>query len=142
MLKKIRKRLKLRNGFVMIETVIVISILALGLISIYSSYVIILKNINTSNTNNAIDTYIAYQLYPYFISTSNGITTPYYVEVYKDYNTNTYYKRDCGINASNVGGCGLATSLDRNTSNMYLTIGLDKAYFFDKKISKIIESQA
>lgn len=68
--------MKKKNGFVMIETIIVISVLSVGLISMYASYALILNKTNTiSNYDMPSDVYRSYSISKYLFDLSNGFTS-------------------------------------------------------------------
>ena len=87
------------KGFVMIETIIVMSILAIGLISLYASYSLIMKRTQNLTNDSSINTYMAYQINNYiFYEDTNQLTSTYFVEVSK--NKNGYIRNECGILSS------------------------------------------
>ncbi len=73
-----------KNGFVMIETIVVITILSVGLISLYASYSLILTKVKMkSNYDNIEYIYKAYFVGEYL----KTITDPGYNINYYDYNS-------------------------------------------------------
>lgn len=79
--------MKKRNGFIMIETIVVITILSVGLISLYASYNLILsKAVNKSYYDNVDYVYKTYMVAKYL--TDNNQT--YFISNYKiiDINSN------------------------------------------------------
>jgi len=129
--------IKSKKGFVMFETIIVISILAIGLVSLYASYVLIIKKISANEDENPKDTYLAAQLNNYkFYDTTNTISNPYYVEVFNI--NDVYYVRTCGLNVSSKTYCGTESSLNVEENNLYSTLDIEKIYYFKKKLSEII----
>lgn len=127
------------KGFVMIETIIVMSILALGLISLYTSYVLIIKRTQTKNSGNATNTYIAYQINKYLndnnLNTySSNLDTPYYIEIYNL--GGNYVKRDCGIsNEETV--CSASAIISSEEKELYLNLNIEKIYYMTKSIKDI-----
>lgn len=135
--KNNRCHLKKVNGFVMMETIIVISILAIALISLYSTYVSIARKNNSSTINKPIDTYIAYQVDKYNYTDFNGsITNPYFVEIYNM--GSVFLKRECGLDNAGNGVCGTNSTISSEASNIYKTIGIDKIYYFKCKLSELL----
>lgn len=60
-----------KNGFVMIETIVVITILTIGLVSLYASYSLILsKSVTKSNHDNISYIYKAYHVAKYLEDTN------------------------------------------------------------------------
>ena len=59
------KTFKTKKGFVLMETIIVMSILSLGLISLYTYFVTIQSNTQTVTEDVNSNLYIAYQIYKY-----------------------------------------------------------------------------
>lgn len=133
--------LKAKKGFILLETIIVMSVLALGLISLYGSYVAIIKNNSTSNKETTKVTYLAYQINKYKFLTTSGysVSNKYYVEVFK--NGNSYSARDCGLNGSNVGTCGSASGISAEDSNMFNVLNIEKIYFISKPINNVLNKQ-
>ena len=124
----------------MIETIIVMSILAIGLISLYASYALIMKR-NANNTNDkAENTYIAYQINNYkFYQPSNILDSTYYVEVYSL--GGNYLKRDCGL----VGSTAKCTSqiiIPKEEQALYRNLNIDKIYYFTRNLSELFNSDA
>ncbi len=131
--------MKIRNnkGFVMIETIIVMSILALGLISLYTSYVLIMKRTQNSNSDSATNTYIAYQINNYKIyEYASNIDTPYYVEIYRL--GNYYLKRDCGILGEAI-TCSESTVLDTEEINIFLNLNIEKIYYITRTLRDVFD---
>ena len=127
-----------KNGFVLIETIIVMSILAIGLISLYSSYVLIIR----STLNNTIevpkDTYIAYQIHQnYNYSFMGLIDKPYYIEIYKE--NESFYQRECGLDFSNNPVCSSSLDLDDNQNDLYLNLDINKIYYTNKSLGDLLE---
>ncbi len=121
--------MKNNKGFAIFETIIVISILALGLISLYSTYNIIIRKSLNNRVEQPKDIYLAYQISNYKNYTTSGIY--YYVEIYK--NGNTYYRRNCGVST-----CSGSTALSNEENTIYSTLDIDKIYFTNKKVSDLL----
>ena len=126
-----------KNGFVLIETIIVMSILAIGLISLYSSYVLIVRKLLSSSYEKPQDTYMAYELAKNIDYTINGyVTNSYYLEVANI--DNTYKVRECGLNASNKGNCSNYEKLPNGGDIMlYKTLGVEKVYYTNRNAKEL-----
>ena len=123
-----------KNGFVLIETIIVMSILAVGLISLYGSFAIIVSNNQNSNVSNAINTYIAFQINDYLSKNDKDkptgeISSTYYIEISSS--NNNFYRKDCGI-ISNEVRCTSpnGNSISEEEKAMYINLNIDKIYIF------------
>jgi type II secretory pathway pseudopilin PulG len=127
--------MKNNKGFVMLETIIVISILSLGLISLYSSYVLILRKASTTSSDSSLDTYIAYQIDNYK-SFKNYSITDGYTEIFKK--EDTYYLRYC---SKTTATCSGNYSLSTEESKIYSNLGIEKIYYTTNNISDLLESK-
>ena len=130
--------MKNNKGFVMIETIIVISILALGLVSLYSSYALIMRKSVTNIEDNPINTYVAYQINQYKKYTFNDSGT-FFTEVYKG--GDTYYKRECGL-YSGTYKCGTSSNVDISYEdvNIYKNLKVEKIYYTNRKFSELFDN--
>lgn len=121
-----------KNGFVLIETIIVMSILAVGLISLYSSYVLIVRKTLSSSYEKPKDTYMAYELAKNInYSMMNFVNTPYYLEISSS--NNNFRQRECGLDSSGNATC--SPFVDYSTDeyvDLYKTLGVDKVYFTNR----------
>ena len=109
--------MKLKNkGFVMIETIVVITVLAVGLITLYASYSLILSRISVKNRYD---------------------NTAY---VYKTYFVLDYLKKINETNAacykaSGVIDTGCGTSLPAGLSTIMSTFAIEKIYVFPSALT-------
>ena len=130
-----------KKGFVLIETIIVMSILAIGLLSLYGSFAIIVSNNQKSNVSNAINTYIAYQINDYLNKNNKDkptgeIPSTYFIEISSL--NNSFYRKDCGI-ISNEIRCTSPTntSISEDEMAIYNNLNIDKIYYFLVPINEL-----
>ena len=126
------------KGFVMIETIIVMSILAIGLISLYASYSLIMKRTQNLTNDSSINTYMAYQINNYiFYEDTNQLTSTYFVEVSK--NKNGYIRNECGI-LSKEKKCVPSTIVSEEEQELYNNLNINKIYYFTKPLKDIFSN--
>ena len=145
------------KGFVLIETIIVMSILAIGLISLYASFSLIIKKTQNLTNDSAINTYLAYQInnYDYYESSIdetndfNKISNPYFIEIYRlkeNYNEYNYSKKECGIKDNKL---TCVNSLPQNIENsksfknlnaILYNLDVDKVYYFVRPLKDIFKN--
>ena len=130
---------KINNkGFVLIETIIVMSILAIGLISLYASYSLIMRKTQASTNDSAINTYMAYQINNYtFYENTNQLDNTYYVEIYN--NLNNYYRRECGILLNEI-KCVPSTNITEEEKEIFDNLDIDKIYYFTRPLKDIFSN--
>lgn len=82
------------KGFVLMETIIVVSILTIGLLSLYASYVLIIRKANNSNIASPSNSYLAYQVSINIdnIDIPHPTSNPAYNEAYR-YGDNYYIRQ-------------------------------------------------
>ena len=135
-----------KRGFVLVETIIVMSILAVGLISLYGSFAIIVNKNQNSNAGNAINTYIAYQINDYLSSNNKdkptgAISSTYFIEISSS--NNVFYKKDCGIISGEIRCISHGTnSLSDEEKTIYTNLGIDKIYIFLVPLNEIYSKNA
>lgn len=129
-----------KNGFVLIETIIVMSILAIGLISLYSSYVLIVRKTLSNSYEKPKDTYLAYQIAKKINLTPLGlVATPYYEEI--SLVGNSYKQRECGLDASNKATCSIYEDVRLDDNYLYDTLGISKIYFINRSADDLYLSK-
>ena len=119
-----------KKGFIVIETIIVMSILAIGLIGLYSSYTLIVKN-SKANTNVVNNTFLALQISEYKKYTTTNTNT-YYIELYD--NGTKFYKRECTTSSCS------SSALSTEETNIYKNLNIDKVYIATKTFSDLYNS--
>ena len=120
-----------KKGFIVIETIIVMSILAIGLIGLYSSYTLIVKN-SKANSNVVNNTFLALQISEYKKYTTTNTNT-YYIEIYD--NNTQFRRREC-----NTTNCTSSSILSTEEYNIYKNLNIDKIYISTKTFSDLYNS--
>ncbi len=120
-----------KKGFALIETIIVMSILAIGLISLYGSFALIVRKSQNANSDSATNTYMAYQISKFTndknYESSNSLTTTYYIEILLQ--NNSYFKKECGF-MFNEKKCISKGVISDEEILLYRNLNIDKIYFF------------
>ena len=127
--------MKNNKGFVLIETIIVISILTIGLLSLYASYVLIMRKANNSNIPSPSNSYIAYQVGTKYIVNSNShVSNKAYTEVY--HRGDRYYIRE----VSKSGSPSTSSECNEELNSLFLNLNIEKVYYIDMNISDVFDS--
>src|SRR5574344_362212 len=114
---------KLNNkGFVMIETIIVMSVLSIGLITLYSSYSLILTKTTTKSAYDNSE--FIYKTY--FIKKMLNELNP------SGINNQVYY--DASNCWSNTNGSTCVPSVNNSYADVFKTFNVEKIYIMNKDI--------
>ncbi len=128
-----------KDGFVLIETIVIICILCVSLLSLYRTYSNVAANINNTNLNDSVEnTYLAKNAYKFF-TLSNLAQSYSYVEI--EMTLDAPIIRGCQTSGGSVTCQTLNQTLSYETIDAYDTLNIKKIYYTTKQFTEIIDDK-
>lgn len=130
---------KNKSGFVLLETIVVICILCVGILSLYKTYAGLVQKINSNDLNNNAENifkaeYIAQNFFEDYLITSDTV----YVEIDLTDAAHTKMKT-CRKNSSKEITCDTKDFDDAEQINAYQVLEVKKLYYTEYQINVLTD---
>lgn len=128
-----------KDGFVLIETIVIICILCVSLLSLYRTYSNVVANINNTDLNDSVENvYLAKNAYKFF-ELSSLAQSYSYVEI--EMTVDDPIIRACKNNSGSITCEVLNQTLSYEAIDAFDTLNIKKVYYTTKQLTEIIDDK-